>query len=256
MSGAQQAERLEGYGFGVGRSIGLVLLLAALAGVVWVWFGMVKLDRWPIRWLEVDGAFERVSAEQVRTAAAPLVDASFFTVDPGAIRDVVRELPWVNQVVVQKTWPDTVRLYVTEYVPVAHWTSGRLVATNGDTFTVPGAEDIQGLPWLEGPEGSVTRVIERWLAFNDVLLPTGEEIRRITLDRRGAWTLELAGGTRVDIGRENAMIRLQRMADSWERLRALRGVAPVGVDLRYANGFAVRWPEALGQDGESLADNR
>ena len=57
MSAAQQAERLEGYGFGAGRSIGLVLLLAALAGVVWVWFGMVKLDRWPIRWLEVDGGF-------------------------------------------------------------------------------------------------------------------------------------------------------------------------------------------------------
>ncbi len=65
-----------------------------------------------------------------------------------------------------------------------------------------------------------------------------------------------AGGTRVDIGRENAMVRLQRMANSWERLRALRGVAPAGVDLRYANGFAVRWPEALGQDDESLADNR
>lgn len=261
MSGAQQAERLETYGVGVGRAIGTVLLIAALAGVLWVWFGMVKLDRWPIRWLEVDGAFERVSAEQVRKAAAPLVDGSFFTVDPGAIRTTARELPWVNEVVVEKTWPDTVRLHVTEYVPVAHWTDGRLIATNGDTFRVPGAEDIQGLPWLEGPEGTVTEVIETWLAFSDLLLPTGQEIERIRLDRRGAWDLELAGGTAVAIGREDAMPRLRRMTESWAALRGLGDVLPRRIDLRYANGFAIEWPEPAGeeepeQESRQLADNR
>lgn len=251
----QQAERVERYGIGIGRSIAGVLFLAAIGGVAWIYMGMVKLDRWPIRWLEVDGAFERVSAEQVRKAAAPLVDGSFFTVDPGAIRAVARELPWVNEVVVEKTWPDTVRLHVTEYVPVAHWTEGRLIATNGDTFTVPGAERIQGLPWLEGPEGSVTEVIEGWLAFNDLLVPTGQEIARIRLDRRGAWDLELAGGTRVAIGREDAIARLERMRDSWPTLRRLGEGLPLRIDLRYANGFAVEWPAAPAEgEAPQLAD--
>lgn len=254
---AHQAERLEPYGGSLGRTIGAILLLAALAGIVWIWFGMVKLDRWPIRWLEVDGAFERVSAEQVRKAAAPLVDESFFSVDPQAIQAAARELPWVNQVVVEKTWPDTVRLYVTEYVPVAHWTEGQLIATNGDTFSVPGAEGIQGLPWLEGPADTATQVIEAWLAFNDILQPAGQVIERITLDPRGAWTLKLAQGTTVNIGREDAMARMQRLANAWYALRDLRGVAPVRVDLRYSNGFAVQWPESFTDESpEALADNR
>ncbi len=245
MSGAaRQAERLEAYGVGVGRTIGTVLFLAAIGGVLWIWFGMVKLDRWPIRWLEVDGAFERISAEQVRTTVTPLVEGSFFTVDPKRIQAAARELPWVSHAVVQKQWPDTVTVNVSEYVPVAHWVDGQLIATNGDTFTVPGADGIQGLPWLEGPADSVERVIEAWLTFNDVLLPTGQEVRRIRLDRRGAWSLQLGGGTRVELGRENALERLRRMAASWGQLRRLQGVDPVGVDLRYSNGFAVRWPEA------------
>ena len=41
---------------------------------VFRFFDVVK--PWPIRWLEVDGAFERISAEQVRKAAAPLVQRS------------------------------------------------------------------------------------------------------------------------------------------------------------------------------------
>jgi cell division protein FtsQ len=268
VNGPAQAARIDGYGLNVGRYIGSLLLLAAFAGVLWVWLGVVKSDRWPIRWLEVDGAFERVSAEQVRKAAAPLVDGSFFTVDPKSIREAVRGLPWVHQVAVQKTWPDTVRLHVTEYVPVAHWTEGRLIATNGDAFTVPGAEGIQGLPWLEGPEGSVREVIEGWLAYTDILQGTGQEIRRIRLDARGAWTLELAGGTRVEVGREAPAERLRRMAASWSQLRRLKDVLPAGVDLRYSNGFAVRWPdvpeapaEVLGEretgvPAPALADNR
>ena len=254
---AKQAERLEPYGGSLGRTIGAILLIAALAGILWIWFGMVKLDRWPIRWLEVDGAFERISAEQVRKAAAPLVDQSFFSVDPQAIRAAARELPWVNQVVVEKTWPDTVRLYVTEYMPVAHWVNGQLIATNGDTFSVPGAESIQGLPWLEGPEGSSTQVIEAWLLFNDILQPTGQVIERIALDPRGAWTLELAQGTTVNIGREDARLRVERLANAWYPLRDLRGVVPLRVDLRYSNGFAVQWPAAFTDESpEALADNR
>ena len=58
-----------------------VLLMLAVAGVVWVYLGMMTRDQWPIRWLEVDGSFERVSAEQLRASLAPLVAGSYFTVD-------------------------------------------------------------------------------------------------------------------------------------------------------------------------------
>ena len=255
-----QAERLDGYGFGVGRTIGVVLFLAALAGVAWIYFGMVKLDRWPIRWLEVDGGFERVSAEQVRKTLAPLVEGSFFAVNVRELRAAAGELPWVNQVRVQKQWPDTVTVAVTEYVPVAHWIDGQLIATNGDTFSVPGAAEIQGLPWLEGPPSTVETVIETWLAFSELISATGEEIERITLNPRGAWTLELDGGTRIELGREDATARLQRMAASWDQLRRLQDHAPLVLDLRYSNGFAVRWPEPIPEqapDGSpELADNR
>jgi cell division protein FtsQ len=249
-----QAERLDSYDFNVGRTIGGLLFLAAVGGVLWIYFGVVKLDRWPIRWLEVNGGFERVSAEQVRKAMAPLVEGSFFAVNALQMRETARELPWVNEVYVQKQWPDTVTVAITEYVPVAHWVDDQLIATNGDTFSVPGAAQIQGLPRLEGPPGTVETVIETWLSFNELLGATGEEIDRITLNARGAWTLELEGGTRVELGREDAELRLRRMAAAWGQLRRLDEHLPLVMDLRYSNGFAVRWPEQAPK--QELADNR
>ena len=118
-------------------------------------------------------------------------------------------------------------------------------------FAVPEADEIQGLPWLEGPEGRLEEVLETWAGFDDLLLPLGLEIARLQLDGRGAWSLELSNGTRVQLGREATVERLQRLLVSWETLMRQREGPPVDVDLRYTNGFAVLWPQATDDNERS-----
>ena len=114
-------------GFSAGVAVTLVLFFLATAGVAWVYSGMIAQERWPIRWLEIDGAFERVSAEQVRAGLAPLAKGSFFTIDTGLMREQVSGMPWVAVVNVQKSWPDTIQVTVHEYTPVVHWVNGYLL---------------------------------------------------------------------------------------------------------------------------------
>jgi cell division protein FtsQ len=216
--------------------------------------GIVTSERWPIRWLEVNGAFQRVSAEQLRASLASRIEANFFTVDLQDLQAAAQRISWVSVARVQKQWPDTVRVEVEEYAPVAHWNSGQLIADHGGLFAVPEADAIQGLPWLEGPEGRLEEVMETWTGFDDLLLPLGLELTRLKLDDRGAWSLELSNGTRVQLGRESTVERLQRLLASWETLMQQREVAPAAVDLRYTNGFAVHWPQPEDEgEGEESA---
>jgi len=230
-------------GFSQGLTTTLLLFLLAVGGVTWVCMGMITKEQWPVRWLEINGTFERVSAEQVRASLVPLAVGSFFTVDLESISSVAYRQPWVAEVSVQKTWPDTVKVQVTEFTPVAHWTGGALISNSGESFLVPGAAEIQGLPWLEGPEPQLEVVFETWQQFNNELQPHGLEIELIRLDPRGAWFLEMTNGTEVQIGREDAMLRLQRLVKSWTGLMNGKDMPPEIVDLRYTNGFAVRWPK-------------
>ena len=93
-------------------------------------------------------------------------------------------------------------------------------------------------------DASMAEVVNAtWQQFNNELHPVGLEIDRIRLDRRGAWYLELTSGTRVHIGREDPLMRLRRMVASWPHLLGENEFIPRVVDLRYSNGFAVRWPE-------------
>lgn len=224
-----------------------LLFLLTVAGIAWVSMGIVTSERWPIRWLEVNGAFQRVSAEQLRASLSSRVGTNFFTVDLQNVRDAALRISWVSAVRVRKQWPDTLRVEVDEYVPVAHWNQGQLIAETGAPFAVPEADTIQGLPWLSGPEGRLDEVLETWTRVDRMLAPLGLQVARLTLDRRGAWSMVLDNGTHVQLGRGATGERLRRLMTSWEPLVRRKGTAPLDIDLRYSNGFAVMWPESTEQ---------
>jgi cell division protein FtsQ len=69
-------------------------------------------------------------------------------------------------------------------------------------------------------------------------------VTAVTLSPRGGWTLTLASGAEIAIGREHPRERLKRFLDAWPKLAAGRANSPAYIDLRYANGFAVRWAGA------------
>ena len=247
----KQAMRMGVRGFSAGVVVTLLLFVFASAGVAWVYNGMIAQERWPIRWLEIDGPFERVSAEQLRASLAPLVSGSFFTVNTGLMRQTAGKMPWVSSVSVQKNWPDTVQVTVHEFTPVVHWVDGYLLDANGQQFTVPSADEIQGLPWLEGPQSQLDLVFENWQKFDDRLVLIGQQIERLTLDARGSWSARLSDGTEVKFGKGDIFENLDMLVSTWAGLMQDQELPPISVDLRYTNGFAVLWP----QNTDAIAGN-
>ncbi len=230
-------------GFSAGVIVTLLLFVFASAGAAWVYAGMIAQDRWPIRWLEIDGSFERVSAEQVRATLTPLVRGSFFTVDTGLMREKANDMPWVSGVTVQKSWPDMIQVTIHEHTPVVHWISGYLLDANGQQFMVPSADEMQGLPWLECPQNQLDLVFESWRKFDDKLVLIGQHVERLTLDQRGSWSARLSGGTMVRLGKGDIFKNLDMLVSTWAGLMQGQSMPPVSVDLRYTNGFAVLWPQ-------------
>jgi len=241
----RQALRHGSRGFSVGVTLVLLLFVLAAGGVAWVYNGMIAQERWPIRWLEIDGQFERVSAEQVRAKLAPLVSGSFFTVNTKVIRETASDMPWVASVSVQKAWPDTVQVRIHEHAPVAHWTADYLLDANGQPFSVPGAKEIQGLPWLESTPAQLELVFENWKKFDDRLSRIGQQIERLTLDPRGSWPARLSGGTEVRFGKGDVFDNLDTLVSTWSGLMQGQPLPPVSIDLRYTNGFAVLWSKNI-----------
>jgi cell division protein FtsQ len=234
----------------------VALLLVTGSVVAGAWLLRMEPAALPVRVVNVDGAIHRLSAKVLAQTVTEHLQSGLLTQDLCALRHAVQALPWVRSASLRRVWPDQLQLVVTEHEPVARWGTDGLVTADGLVFR-PEAESLPaGLPQLSAlalpgdtaPDASrstevddvkAPSVVTNYRRWSERLAPLGLKVAALTLDARGAWTLQLSNGLRLDLGAERVEDRLGRFARTYPQL-AEAGRAEV-VDLRYANGLAVRW---------------
>jgi len=218
--------------------IALTLVALPIVGVLNGWFAA---QRWPVSKIELRAEYAHVSAEQIRATVESHLAKGFFAVQLTEVQAAVAQLPWVERVEARKQWPDTLRLTVYERQPFARWGEQRLLSRSGEIFEVPGAGTMQGLPQLSGPDERLQEVIAFHAECLREFAGSGLVVSAVDLDARGSWRLTLVSGALIEVGRVDARSRLRRFLDVWPSLAGASNGPPVYIDLRYENGFALRW---------------
>ena len=207
------------------------------------------LDR-PIRSIEINGAFQRVTALQIEEAISDQLEQGFVSADLRRIQDQVVALPWIDQATVARRWPSRLSIAVTEQIPAAIWGERGLLNVRGELFVRDARHVPAELPLLSGPEHRSGEVAQRYLEVRDRLIPIGLDLRRVQLDARGAWQMTLQNGVDVRLGRrevdERTELFLEVVADI---ITSLSTEIEYG-DMRYSNGFTVGW-----KYGSSMLDD-
>jgi cell division protein FtsQ len=221
----------------------LALALVALP-VVAIVNGWIGADRWPLRTLRVQGELQRVDPDRLRATVLPYATRGFFAVRLGDAQAAVARLPWVEHAEVRKRWPDVLEIRIVEHRPFARWGSDRLLSEHGRLFPIQGAPVPRGLPLLDGPDARVADVVALYNESRTLFAPSGIDVRAVSLDRRGSWSLALSSGTQVVIGNSEARLRLARFARLLPQLLSQKQLPLSRADLRYTNGFALTWPSA------------
>ena len=100
---------------------------------------------------------------------------------------------------------------------------------------------MQGLPQLSGPDERLGDVIAFHAECLREFAGSGLSVRAVDLSARGSWRLTLSSGAQIEIGRVDARARPAALPGCLAEARSGRDGPPVYVDLRYENGFALRW---------------
>lgn len=221
-----------------------VLLLSAL-----VWWAL-RHPLFALGGITVQGDVAHNSAVTLRANVAPRVAGNFFTVDLARTRDAFQAVPWVRQAVVQREFPNRLRVTLQEHRAVAFWgTEGesRLVNSFGEVFDAnPGDVEQEGLPRLAGPDGQSLQVLQMYRVLQPLFEPLDLAAERLELTGRGSWQLELDTGAVVELGRgtaEEVAARAHRFAQTLTQVTSKYGRRPealLSADLRHGDGYAVR----------------
>ena len=230
---------------------GLVLLSAATV-TGWVVYDVAAR---PVLEVNVTGSFEQVSRMELERTLAAVMAPGFFAVDVRRIQEAATALPWVRQVHVRRSWPNSVEINVEERVAVARWGDAWLMEADGTLFRPTSLYGTDALPRLRGPEGGQKRVLRAWTALGPAMdqLPAGR-MHSIRLSSRGDWHITLQNGLELVTDQEPGRGLLVRIAPSLAHILGERLAQVERIDMRYGSGFAVRWrAQAQAQEGNGAS---
>ncbi len=211
------------------------------------------LDR-QINSIEISGPFERVSAMQIEAAIAAELESGFLGANLVRMRYAIRELEWIDEVTVARRWPDRIAIKVSEQVAAAVWDDRGLLNVRGELFVEDARHTPAELPRLSGPPERAAEVAERYIAIRENLIPLGLDVTRVELDSRGAWSMTLANGVDVRLGRRNIDERTGLFIDVVANMITANAKRIEYIDLRYSNGFSIGWKPGSKSTTESVND--
>lgn len=212
----------------------------------WGAVSVSQSNSFPIKNVRVDGLFKHVSQEQLKNKISQHISGGFFSADVFKIESKVEEISWVKSASVRRIWPDALGITIEEQRAVAIWNESSLLNAQGEIFDALAKGMSDDLPHLRGPDGSHAIVLSQYKEMLEEIRKVGKRISVLQMDERHAWRIELNDGIELRVGRNNIHASLRRFTQVIESAFSSNIFSKnindiVHVDLRYTNGFAVKW---------------
>jgi cell division protein FtsQ len=230
----------------------LVLVFVALCAVASVRM-VLRARQFDIQGITVTGDTHHNNGVTLRANVVPRIVGTFFTVDLSRVRTAFEAAPWVRRAVVQREFPNRLRVRLQEHQPVALWRGesgqgdARLVNSFGEVFEANlGEVDQDGLPTLSGPEGLGPEMLGMYRVIEPLFSAMEMPLEELRLSGRGSWSLRLEAGAEIELGRGNTdevIPRVERFLKTLTQVVSRYGRAPNAIesaDLRHENGYAIR----------------
>jgi len=221
-----------------------IFLLAVLAiiAICWGWSTLKNPDLFPIRNVEIKATYLHIDPQDLQRIIKPFTSSSsFFAVNVKELKQDLLQLPWVSAVTLQRTWPDTIVIKITEQVPLAHWNNNSFLAPDMKIFTPKKATVMDDLPKLFGPEAQTEKVWQYYQQMNQIISTLGLNVSEIYLSNSGGWSVLLNNDIKVYLGNTDIMQKLQLFIQTYPKVIAAKVKQVESVDLRYDRGLAIKW---------------
>ncbi len=227
------------------RQVQLVLAFLFIIALLYFWpFFKKRMQTFqPIQYVRVEGAFQYISKADIEAKIEPLVQVGYFGVNLQLIRQAVMQLPWAETVQVEREWPNRIKLRIYEQKPVVRWQSDGLLNRKGEIFKPLNLDKFQVLPVLYAPMVQRHQLLAVMQGLELTLTDQGWHLAEFNVSQRQSWLLRMENGLTIQLGRWQPLQKFSQLMSAL----AVVGTDVVGkmayIDMRYPNGFAVRWRE-------------
>ena len=229
---------------GLSLLFGLVFAAMVMAlALVWI----MRQSLFSLSAIHMEGDLKHNNAATLRANVAPRLSGNFFMLDLAAARAAFESVPWVRRAVVQREFPDRLKVSLQEHKPVAFWgpeSDARLVNSFGEVFEVnQGDVESEDLPRLSGPQGQAVLVLQGFELLSPLFEKIDGVLEQLELTSQGNWRGRLDSGAVIDLGHgtpDEINVRTERFIATLAQVSSRYGRDLESADLRYPNGYAIK----------------
>jgi cell division protein FtsQ len=204
---------------------------------------LVATTDMPLKDIILIGELTEVESSDIEQIILSEKWLGFFSADISSIQQKLVSIPWIYAARVRKSWPDKIVLEIVEENPIARWGEYALINQDGIIFPVDDTNKYSYLPKIFGPAGTEIEIHNTYKALVGSAMQFNLTISEVEMNARGSWQINFEGNKVVYLGKdhldEKTSLLFEKVIPSifttWADIKE--------IDLRYQNGFAVKFNE-------------
>ncbi|AMP88832.1 cell division protein FtsQ/DivIB [Legionella pneumophila] len=226
--------------------MGLLILSALMLAGRLGYLYLADAERFPITTIKVAATYEHITHKELENVLAKYLDASFFLLSVKGLQSELNSMSWIDTAYVERVWPDTLKIKLTEKKPVAIW-GDALMTRDGKLFNQGSVPSDLDIPKLKGPQSQQLEVLQVYEKLSKILSSYGLNASGLYLRDNQSWVLLLNHNVKIYLGKKELEERLLRFCKAYPAVFAEKADQLAGVDLRYPRGMAVQWKQQMGR---------
>lgn len=211
---------------------GLLILGSRLYHTGNVWF--------PIETVKVQGQFRFIRRQYVESIVTPYLNQGFWGINLAHIGKELRDSGWIKTARLERVWPDTLLVKITEHEPELRLSENTLVDKDGTIFTASPKSIPMSIPMLHSEAGLTKELLQQFKKISNILARA--DLKVVLFDEgRTTLTLNTSKGMQLVASQKGFVSELKRFVDVYPTIAKEKKSQIARIDLRYRHGMAVQW---------------
>jgi len=218
-----------------------ILFFAALLFAVWYVWDYTKPKNFPIKQVKIVGSYDHLDKKALQDIISSYTKSGFFYINVLSMKYKILALPWVASAEIRRKWPDIIVVTLVQEEAVAQWGANALINKKLRLFTPPLATFLPNLPILFGAKERLIEIFTTYTQAQNILTTLNFKIKTMILQPHQYWELQLDNGVILYLKEAQALNQLEFLVKIYHKLTHEHENPPKSIDLRYADGLAVKW---------------
>jgi len=220
--------------------LSIFLLLAGTTA--WLWHVATLPDSLPIHKVDVVGELHFTDPAVIQDTVLPFVSHGFFNVDITHAKKALLSLPAIKDISITRHWPDRVSIHTTEYHAFAKWNQNDWLTPEGATFHSNFVPADRPYPHFIALPEDIPTLLKSYPTWHDLFASHQLHISTVASLSVDSWSITTDNNEQFIFTESQTMTTLPEFLKAYPKLREKHPEEKLlYVDMRYNNGFAVRW---------------